>query len=201
MTLASRHLVRLHLRSRQVDRAALALAATALALRASHRWTTGTGLFPQLVLLLLTTAAATAIAVSTRNPFGETERTASSPLPVLRATHLLVLTGTAVAATSLAGLSTTYAISGSALLRALAGLTGLALLSAALLGAHLAWTAPLGYVLYCGGELDLHISNLWTWPTRPAGDRAASLIALALLVAGLITVSLAGARDGRTERS
>lgn len=201
MTLPPRQLIALHLRSRQVDRAALALAGIALALRASRHWTTGAGLFPQLLLLLLAAAAASAIAASTRNPIGETEHTASTPLPVLRLSQLLLLTSTAVSAIALAGLTTTYAISGSALLRNLAGFSGLALLAAAVLGAHLAWAVPLGYVVYCGGELDLHHSNLWIWPTLSASDHAAGLIALALLTAGLVTVSLAGARDRRTERS
>jgi hypothetical protein len=201
MTFPPRQLIGLHLRCRQVDRAALGLVGTALALRASHHWTTGTGLFAQLLLLLLTAAAASAIATSTSNPIGETEHTASSSLPVLRMTHLFILTSTAVTATTVAALTATYAISGPALLRNLAGFTGLALLAAALVGAHLAWVAPLGYVLYCGGELDLHISNLWIWPTLPAGDHTATLAALALLAAGLITISLAGARDRRTERS
>jgi hypothetical protein len=198
MTLPPLRLIGLHLRTRQVARASLALAGTALALRAGHHWTNGPGLFPQLVLLLLTAAAATTIATSTQNPFGETEHTASSRLPILRLTHLTTLAGVAAVATALAGLTASYAISYGALMRNLAGLTGLALLTAALIGAHLAWATPLGYVVFCGGELDLHASTLWAWPTRPAGDSAAALIALTLLVAGLLTVSLAGSRDRRT---
>ena len=74
--------------------------------------------------------AATAIATGTGNPFGDTERTASSPLPVLWLTHLLLLTTVAAAGTALAGLTTTYAVPGAVLLRNLAGFTGLALLVA-----------------------------------------------------------------------
>jgi hypothetical protein len=201
MTLPPRTLIRLHLRARQTDRAALALVATAAALRASQHWTAGSGLFPKTILLLLSAAAATAVATGTGNPFGEIEHTASSPLPMLRLTHLLTLTCTALAVTALAGLTATYTVSGAALLRNLAGFTGIALLTAALLGTHVAWTVPLGYVLYCAGDLDLRISNLSTWPTRPDSDRVATAAAVVLLAAGLAAVTLTGARDRRSERS
>lgn len=201
MTLPPRQLIGLHWHSRQVGHAALGLAATALLLRASHHWTTDRGLFPQLLLLLINAAAATIIATTTRNPFGEAEDTMSYPLPGLRLTHVLTLTGVALATTALVSLTAPYAISGPALSRNLAGLTGLALLSAALLGAHLAWSAPLAYILYCGGELDLHISNLRSWPTLPGSDHSATAVAVALLAGGVVTISLTGARDRRTERN
>ncbi len=194
-------LLRLHLRCRQTGYALLGLIGTAVAVRASHHWTSGTGLFPHLVLLLLGACSATAIATGTASPWREVEQTASSLLPVLRLTHLLTLTGAATAATAVAGLSATYGVSGTALLRNLAGLTGIALLTAAGLGAHLSWTVPLGYVLYCSGELDLGVTNLWTWPTLPASDRTATTIALTLLAAGVATVSLVGAQDRRTDRT
>jgi len=199
MTLPARQLIGLHLRARQTGRGLVALAAIAAAVRASQPWTSGAGLFPQVVLLLFTAAAATAIATGTHNPFGEVEHTASSPLPLLRAAHLLTLTSVALAATAAAALTTTYGIGGVALLRNLAGFTGIALLTAGVLGAHLAWTVSLGYVLYCGGEIDLRIDSLWAWPTRPGADRAAAAIALALLLAGLVLVGFAGARDRRSE--
>lgn len=199
MTLPPRRLIGLHLRARQTGRGVVALAAIAAALRASQPWTGGSGLFPQVVLLLLTAAAASAVATGTHNPFGEVEHTASSPLPVLRGAHLLTLTGVALAGTAVAALTATYGVGGVALLRNLAGFTGIALLTAGILGAQLAWTVPLGYVLYCGGEIDLHLSSLWSWPIRPGADRAAAVVAVALLTAGAALVCLAGARDRRSE--
>ncbi len=44
---------------------------------------------------------------------------------------------------------------------------GLALIAAAALGAHQSWTVPLGYVMYCGGELDIQAGSLWSWPLLP----------------------------------
>lgn len=194
-------LIRLHLHSRRTGRALILLAATAAVLRALQPVTKDTGLFTQVTLMLITAAAAAIIAASTRTPFGEPEHTASSPLPLLRLTHLLTLTATATVALALAAGAASYGITTTALLRNLAGLTGIALLTAALLGAHLAWTTPLGYVMYCGGQLDVQVTNLWTWPTQPASNHTATLIALTLLTAGITAVTLTGARDHRTDPS
>jgi len=188
-------LIQLHHRSRQTRRTLIVLAATAAALRASQPVTKASGVFSGLTLMLLTLAAASVIATSVRNPFGEPERTASSPLAALRLTHLALLTTTAAATTAVAGYTASYGTSTSAILRNLAGFTGIALLTAALLGAHLAWTAPLGYVMYCGAQLDAQSFNLGTWPTLPASNHAATAIAICLLTAGIATVTAAGARD------
>ncbi len=199
MTPLPLRLIRLHLDSRQTRRALALLAATAALLRASQPWTRGAGLFAQLLLLLITVAAAAVIATSTHSPFGESEHAASSPLSVLRLTHLLTLSATATATFALAVTTATYGIGATAMLRNLAGLAGIALLAAALLGAHLAWTLPLGYVLVCGGELDQQVTSVWTWPTLPANNPSATLISLALLAAGLAAVTLTGARDHHTD--
>jgi hypothetical protein len=187
-------LVRLHLDSRRTRGALVSLAGIALVLRAGAPVATDAGLFSQLTLMLITVAAAAVIAASTDSPFGEGERAAGSPLPALRLIHLAVLTATATATVAIAGSTGSYGVGTAAIVRNLAGLTGVALLAAALVGAHLAWTAPLGYVMFCGGELDLQVSNLWTWPTRPAGDHAATAVAVALLIAGIAVVAVKGAR-------
>lgn len=111
------------------------------------------------------------------------------------------MTATSTATLALAGLSATFGISAAAILRNLAGCTGIALLTAAVLGAHLAWTTPLGYVMYCGAELDQQVSNLWTWPTQPTSNHTATAIAAALLIAGITAITLTGARDHRTDPS
>jgi hypothetical protein len=43
------------------------------------------------------------------------------------------------------------------------------------MGAHLAWTVPLGYVMYCGAELDAQGHSLWSWPILPASNHAAAI--------------------------
>jgi hypothetical protein len=190
-------LVRLHLDSRQTRTALLLITVAAALFPATRSWNQGTGMFAQLVVLLITVAAAAVTAASTRNPFGEAERTASSPLPTLRLAHLLTLATTATATFTLA--AATLGLDTGLVLRNLAGLTGIALLTAVLLGAHLAWTVPLGYVVYCGGALDLNQVSRWTWPVLPASDHGTILIALALLAAGVAALAAAGPRDRQTD--
>jgi hypothetical protein len=190
-------LVRLHLDSRRTRDAVALLAVIAAALRASQPVTQGSGLFARLTLMLITAASASVIAGATRNPFGETERAASRPVSLLRLTQLTVVIAAAVAFTAISGWAASYGTSPAAILRNLAGLTGIALITAAVFGAHLSWTVPLGYVMYCGGELDIQAASRWSWPLLPAGDHAASAIAAGLLAAGVAAVSAAGGRDRR----
>jgi hypothetical protein len=201
MTPPARRLIRLHLRSRQSGPTALILTGIALALRAGHPFIAGTGIFAQVLLLLLATAAASVITASTRTPFGETERTASAPLPTLRLTHLSALLAVAAALFTVALATGTYAAGTIAVLRDLAGLAGIALLTARLLGPHLSWTLPIAYVVICGNTLDAQITSLWTWPNLPSTEHTASLIAIALLATGVTAVTLAGPRDRATDRS
>ena len=186
-------LTRLYLNSRDTSRTLILLAATAAVLRASQPVTRNTGVFPQLTLMLLTLGAAAVIAAATRNPFGEAERTASSPLPALRLTHLAILTATATATVAVAAWTASYGIGAPAILRNLAGFTGIALITAGFLGAHHAWTAPLAYVIYCGGALDTQAYHLWSWPILPAGNHAATAIAVSLLIAGITLITITGA--------
>jgi hypothetical protein len=195
MTLPPSRLVTLYLGSRQTRTVLILLAATAAVLRASQPATKDSGVFPELTLMLLTLAGAAVIAAATHNPFGEAEHTASSPLTTLRLTHLLIVTGVATATTATAAWTASYATSAPVLVRNLAGLTGIALLTAVVLGAHLAWTVPLGYVMYCGAELDAQAYRLWTWPILPAGNHAAAALAVGLLAAGITVAAIAGARS------
>ncbi|WP_405658002.1 hypothetical protein [Streptomyces sp. NBC_00079] len=201
MTPPPPRLIRLHLRSRQAGAATLLLGITALALGASHPWTATNGVFAQTLLLLLATAAASVTAASTRTPFGETEHTASAPLSLIRLAHLAVLLPAAAALLTLALATGTFAVSTAALLRNFAGLAGIALLTAALLGPHLCWTLPIAYVVICGNTLDAQITSLWTWPNLPTTDHPATVIAITLLAAGTTAVALTGPRDHVTDRS
>jgi hypothetical protein len=194
----SHRLVGLHLVSRQTRLAVAVLAVVAVVLRISQPWTGGpglSGLFAQVVLMLLTVAAAAVTATMTQSPFGESERIAASPLAVLRLTQLFILTTTAGITFALAAVTGTTAIGTAGILRNLAGFTGIALITAALLGGAHSWTAPLAYTLLCGGAIDEQSSSEWTWPTLPAGDRNAALVAVALLVVGIAAVTFAGPRD------
>lgn len=187
-------LLLLHLRSRHVPLTVLLLAVTAGVLRAIRPLTQGGSEFAVLLPLVLTVGAAGLIAASTRSPFGDPER-ATFPLPRLRLIHLLVLVGVGVAMIGAARVGNDPG----AALRNMAGLTGLALLTTPIIGAALAWIAPLAYVIYCGGPVDVHQIGLSAWPALPGTDTTATLIALALLAIGVATVAVTGARDQRTD--
>jgi hypothetical protein len=195
MTLPPARLTRLYLDSRQTRTTLLLIAVTAGVLRASQPLTKNPGVFAQLTLLLLTLGTAAVIAAATRNPFGEAEHTASIPLPALRLAHLAAMTAAATAVTAAAGLTGSYGISATEILRNLAGFTGIALLTAAIAGAHLAWTVPLAYVMYCGAELDAQTPSPWSWPILPVSNHTATFTALCLLTAGITTATITGARE------
>lgn len=187
-------LLLLHLRSRRVPLVSLLIAVTAGVLRAVAPLTEGGSEFAGLLPLTLMVACAALIAASSRSPFGDPER-ATYPLPRLRLIHLLTLVALGVVVIGAARIGDDPM----AAVRDVAGLTGLALLTAPVIGAALAWIAPLAYVIYCGGALDVRQVDLWSWPALPGTDGAAALIALVLLVAGVATVTAVGARDQHTD--
>jgi hypothetical protein len=190
MNAISSRLLWLHLLSRRVPLALVLITATAAVLRAVQPWTEGTGEAAGLLPLVLIVAAASVIATSTGSPFGEPER-ATYPLPRLRLSHVLAIL---LAAAALLGLARLHHDPLSAI-RNLAGFTGLALITARLIGASLSWITPLAYAIYCGGPIDIHAVTLWSWPALPSSNRAAGLIALLLLGAGCVAITHAGARD------
>jgi hypothetical protein len=188
-------LIKLHLTGHRTVHSLGLLVLAAAVLRALRPWTgTRSGIFAALLLLLSATAAATVIAVSTRNPLGELERTAAARLPLLRLLHLAPLTATACAAYQLAALTGQISGGTAVLQRNLLGLTGIGLLTAVALGAQSSWITPLGYVVICGGALDRQEFSIWTWLTLPPRTDA-TLTALALLTAGLTAATLRGTRE------
>jgi hypothetical protein len=199
MTIRYQRLTILFLRSRMAVPVLLVLTAVAVAagfaLDASNH--------ADLTLLLRMTAplaAAIAVGVSVRSPFGEAERTASQPLPPLRFAHLTLLLAYGVAGFALASVVPNDGSLGM-LLRNGAGFVGLALIGAWMLGTAASWLLPLAYG---GGVYFAYLTRpvsdaWWRWPVQPAGDGSALAIALSLLAVGLAIVVTAGARDGLDE--
>ena len=85
------------------------------------------------------------------------------------------------------------------LVRNLAGFTGLAFLTARVLGSGLSWVAPLGYAVLALLAVQPGQAAGWAWPVFAATDRQATVIAAALLLLGLGVSIYAGARDSPTE--
>ncbi len=199
-------LVGLYLRSRLAGWSSATLAAIALCAWASTAWLLSLphsdvengALVPMLTLATL--AAACAVGVGAHSPFGDIERTVARPLPPLRLLHLGGLLAWAALVLAVALLA--FDLEGArpaqpllVLLRNLAGLSGLALLSARLIGARLAWIPPLAFLTFSTVAVrQVEDPTLWDWPFRDGADGAPGVAALALLVAGLWLVCSHGAR-------
>ena len=82
----------------------------------------------------------------------------------------------------------------------LAGLTGIGLLCAALIGGAMAGTGPTLYMLVGVYALYLQwhgpaLTTPWVWPARPPHDLGAAICAAAVFVAGLAAAAWRGSRD------
>jgi hypothetical protein len=193
-------LARLYAVSRRIPATLAVTAASAIALRialAAGHWDSYGAL--QLPLVFEAIAAA-AIAVSTASPFGEPERVTGRWLPVLRLASALALTALAAGALAAAGVGAPLAGGPLDVLRNVAGITGLGLLCAILLGGGLAWTGPVAYLLLGAYALYTQwhppaLCTPWIWPARPPHDAGAALCAGLVLLAGLAVYTMRGARD------
>lgn len=154
--------------------------------------------------LTVEAGCAAVIAIAAGSPFGEPERAAGRRLPFLRLGAAVALT--ALAAGSLAAAGTGLPLAGgfADVLRNVAGLTGLGLLCAVLFGGSLAWTGPLAYLLVGVYALytDWHpptLSTPWLWPARPPHDAGGALCAAVVFAAGLIAITVRGARESGSD--
>jgi hypothetical protein len=130
-------------------------------------------------------ACAMTIVTSTRSPFADAEYATSRPLLTLRAGHIIALLGAACGALAIA--TTAAHIPGGIAsdVRNTAGLTGMSLITARLVGTNLFWPVPFAYVVYCGAILDAGAADLWSWPAIDPTSTAAAITALCLLAGGL----------------
>jgi hypothetical protein len=192
---AGARLAWLHLRSRRVPTAVVALVVCAGVLRAVVHWqlTTG-GALTQQTPMIIEAAAAVVIAVTAHGPFGEAERATGRWLPVLRLGAAVALTGVAIALLQLA--VTGAALDGGVLTlaRNVIGITGIGLLTSLVTGGLLAWIPQLGYVAFAEYALNQAWRNPWTWPVRPPTDRGAWICAALVFAVGLGAFTVRGAR-------
>ncbi len=195
MTVLDARLAVLFLRSRQTTPIVVSLIAVAivagLALGASNNDD-----LTRILRMVVPLAAAVVIGAATGSPFGEAERTASRALPPVRLGHLRLLIGAGAALLALAALVPGEDGYGT-LLRNGAGLVGMALIGARLVGAGFSWMLPLVYaaVVFADFLVKPDRDASWRWPLQPYDDAASWLIAVAFLVAGLGMVAWHGGRD------
>jgi hypothetical protein len=190
--MAGLRLLRLHSASRRVPVAVAAIVACAAMLRLAlqHHW----GAQVQQVPLVIEAATATIIAAATRSPLGESERATGRWLPYLRLGLALALTAIAVAALAAGSAGAHLAGGELELLRNVAGLVGIGLLSAALLGAY-AWVGPIAYAVVAEYALTANWTSPWIWPSRSPHDPAAAIWAVLIFVAGVAMIATWGPRD------
>jgi hypothetical protein len=193
----------LHLRTRRVPAGILALAVCGGVLRAAlhWHWAFNSGPFAQQVPLVIEAGAAAVIAVTAHSPFGETERAAGRWLPYLRVFTAVALTGLAILALQLGAVGESLNDGIIALARNVIGFTGLGLACSLFTGGLLAWTLPMGYMVFCQYALLETWTAPWTWPVRPPADRGAWICACAVFAAGLLLFTILGPRTRLSDDS
>jgi hypothetical protein len=192
-------LLQLHAISRRVPAALAAIAACAIGLRIAligHWDSYGALQLP----LVFEAGCAAAIAVTIASSIGEPERLTGRWLPFLRLASALALTAAAAAALTAAGIGAHMAGGTLDVLRNLAGMTGLGLLTAAMLGGGLGWAAPTGYLVIAAYGLFTQwhrpaLTTPWIWPARPPHDLGAAICAALIFSIGIVITSVRGARD------
>jgi hypothetical protein len=194
-------LIWLHLRSRRVPTAVLALAVCGAVLRAAlhWHWMFVSGRLSQQIPMIIGAGAAAAIVVTTHSPFGEPERATGRWLPYLRLGAALALVGLAVGALQLAVTGTSLNGGVLQLSRNVIGITGIGLLCSLVTGGLLAWVLPLGYVAFAEYALLEAWANPWIWPVRPPADRGAWICACLVYAVGVLAFALRGARTRLTD--
>jgi hypothetical protein len=194
-------LLLLHLISRRIPAAVAVLAACGALLRVGLQWhwINGTGPAAQELPVMIEGAAAAAIAVVTASPFGEPERATGRWLPYLRLADALGLTLAAIGVLAAGAVAAGLPGGTVAMVRNIAGLAGLALLSAAVLGGLLAWIGPMAYAIVAEFAIIDAWTTPWMWPARPPHDWGAALCAALTFAAGLTVTTLRGARTAPHE--
>lgn len=188
----------LYLVSRRVPAAVALLAGFGALLWVALRWhwSVAGGAAAQMVIPLVTEAGAAAvIAVTTYGPFGEPERATGRWLPYLRLGAAVALTAAAIGALAIGSTGGVLPGGFAAMARNVAGITGVGLLCAAVLGGMLAWTGPMAYLVLTESALAGRVSTPWVWPGRPPLDLGGAICAYLVFAAGLALVTMRGVRE------
>jgi hypothetical protein len=194
-------LLRLHLTSRRVPVALIALAGCGVLMQWAVRSalgqndTAGARTSAGQLALLLETAAAAVVSAATHGPFGESERATGRRLLWLRLAATLLLVGAALGAMAAGVAGTGLPESGLAVVRDTAGMVGIGLLCAVVLGGQFAWVGPAGYFVIAAYAVADKWASPWTWPARPAHDVGGAICALGLLAMAVFAITVLGPRE------
>jgi len=188
----------LHAASRRIPAALGLLAAIGalLAVALGQHWAIAGGPAAQgIIPLAAESAAAAVIAVSSHGPFGEAEQATGRWLPWLRLAVAATLTAAAAGCLAAAGLAGTLPGGAWALVRNLAGMAGLGLLSAAGPGGAFGWAGPAAFLIISEAGLAAGWSTPLVWPGRPPHDAGGAVCAGLACAAGLVAVTVLGTRS------
>ena len=201
--MAAAHLTWLHLRSRQVPAALVALVGCAVVLWSAltYHWWHGASQAATELPMIIEGCAAAIIAVTAHNPFGEPERATGRWLPFLRLGTALALCGAAIGLLALGAAAAydpqvgVYLLTGVfGIAENVMGFAGVGLLCSLVTGGLLAWTGPLGYMAICQFALVANYSEPLTWAARPATDRGGWITAMVVFAIGLAAFAIRGPR-------
>ncbi len=137
------------------------------------------------------------IGVSIQSPFGEVEEASGNWLLPFRWLHLGLLFVTAAVLLAVATIGTATEPT-TELVRNLAGLTGIALIGNRLVGPMASWIAPLAFAVV---SLMVDPLSRWAWLTNRPIESWSLWIAVGLLAAGLLAISLVPDRAASIEGS
>jgi hypothetical protein len=182
-----------------VPGALAALALCGLVLRAAlyWHWSLGSGPGAQELAVVLEAGAASVIAVTAQSPFGDPERATGRWLPYLRLGTAIGLTAAAFGMLC-AGAAAEQLPGGTLdILRNTAGMTGIGLLLAAVIGGALAWVGPMAYMIVTLFAVSWGWTTPWLWAARPPHDLGAALCAGGVFAAGIVVATVRGARAPR----
>ncbi len=119
---------------------------------------------------------------------------------MLRLGSVLTLTTATLGALTAATLGTPLAGGALEMVRNTVGLIGIGLLCATVLGGALAWTGPITYLII--GIYALYtqwhgpaLTTPWIWSARPGHDLGAAICATVVFIAGILLLTVRGARD------
>jgi len=172
-----------------------------LVLRAAleWHWIPSSGPLTQQLPVLLEAGTASVIAVTTYSPFGEPERATGRWLSYLRFGTAGALTGIAVGLLS-AGAAAAHLPGGTLdVVRNVAGMTGISLISATVIGGGLSWIGPMAYLVLSEDAILNSWRTPWIWPTTPSQDAGAAFFAALVFVAGIAIITGRGARQRAAE--
>ncbi|WP_051723590.1 hypothetical protein [Micromonospora chokoriensis] len=188
--------LQLHLRSRRVPLALATVTALIVLMWAlSLAYTDSTTISARTASLAIMLAAV-AVGTTLNGADDALDHTMAVNWPVRRAGHLLLAAGVITALLSLSTITDTRYEPFALVLRNTAGLLGLTALGATVLGAALAWIAPMTWTLIAvlpmmgpSGDLKMQVAG---WLIQPAGTTAATVCAVILAVTGLLAYALRG---------